>query len=117
MGQPGGIKENTLSFGSFVTALSGLRGAGTAIDAIGSNLANLNTVGFKGSSLSFQDVIADVAGSSAHQVGSGVANPSVMKVFSQGNLQATQGRLDAAIQGNGFFLVRSASEGSAVSSS
>lgn len=106
-----------MSFGSFGTALSGLRASGTAIDVIGSNLANLNTVGFKGSSLSFQDVIADVTSSSAHQVGSGVANPSVMKVFSQGNLQSTQGRLDAAIQGEGFFVVRSASEGAAVSSS
>src|SRR5438093_4604240 len=104
MGQPGGIKENTLSFGSFVTALSGLRGAGAAIDAIGNNLANLNTVGFKGSSVSFQDVVADVTGSSSHQIGSGVASPLVLKQFAQGSLQTTGGRQDAAIQGDGFFV-------------
>jgi flagellar hook protein FlgE len=34
-------------FGSFVSALSGLKAAGTAIDVIGNDLANLNTQGFK----------------------------------------------------------------------
>ena len=102
-----------MSFGSFVTALSGLHAAGTAIDAIGDNLANLNTLGFKGSSLSFQDVVADVTGS-AHQVGSGVASPLILKLFGQGSIQTTQGRLDAAIQGDGFFVVRTAAVGSAV---
>src|SRR5882724_12076584 len=108
-------REAFISFGSFVTALSGLRGAGIAIDAIGDNLANLNTVGFKGSSLSFQDVVADVTGSASHQIGSGVASPLVQKFFGQGSLQTTQGRLDAAVQGDGFFVVRSATTGSPVS--
>jgi flagellar hook protein FlgE len=103
-----------MGFGAFVTALSGLRGAGAAIDAIGNNLANLNTLGFKGSSISFQDVVADVAGSSAHQIGSGVANPLVLKSFSQGSIQATQGHLDAAIQGDGLFVVRTALAGTPV---
>ena len=49
-------------FGSFVSALSGLKAAGTAIDVIGNDLANLNTTGFKSSTLSFQDVVADVTG-------------------------------------------------------
>lgn len=61
--------------GSFITALSGLRGASAAIDAIGNNLANLNTVGFKASGVSFQDVVAAVTGASSHQIGSGVASP------------------------------------------
>ena len=103
-----------MSFGSFATALSGLRGAGTAIDAIGDNLANLNTTAFKGSSLSFQDVVADVTGSTSHQAGSGVASPLVQKVFAQGSIQTTQGHLDAAIQGDGFFVVRAAPAGSPV---
>src|SRR5207245_3479261 len=107
-------KETIVSFGSFVTALSGLRAAGTAIDAVGDNLANLNTVGFKGSSLSFQDVVADVTGSNSRQAGSGVASPLVLKSFGQGSIQSTQGRLDAAIQGDGFFVVRPASVGSPV---
>jgi len=94
--------------GSFVTALSGLRGASVAIDAIGNNLANLNTVGFKASEVSFQDVVAALAGSSSRQLGSGVATPQVLKQFIQGSIQTTRGRSDAAIQGDGFFVVRDA---------
>ena len=97
---------------SFVTALSGLRGAAAAIDAIGNNLANLNTVGFKGSAIAFQDVVADVTGSSSGQIGSGVTSPLVLKQFGQGGIQTTRGRQDAAIQGDGFFVVRSAAAGS-----
>ena len=99
---------------SFVTALSGLRGAAAAIDAIGNNLANLNTVGFKSSTLSFRDVVADVTGASASQIGSGVASPLVLKQFAQGSIQTTRGRQDAAIQGDGFFVVRAAIDGSPV---
>src|SRR5215210_6552764 len=99
--------------GSFITALSGLRGASVAIDAIGNNLANLNTVGFKASEVSFQDVVVALAGSSSHQLGSGVASPNVLKQFVQGSIQTTRGRSDAAIQGDGFFVVRSANASSA----
>src|SRR4026209_901402 len=90
-GRPAG-KEATLSFGSFVTALSGLHAAGTAIDAIGVNLANLNTVGFKASSLSFQDVVADVSGAGSRVAGSGVTSPLILKSFNQGSIQTTSGR-------------------------
>src|SRR3981081_1871647 len=88
-------------FGSFVTALSGLKAAGTAIDVIGNDLANLNTTGFNGSTLSFQDVLADGAGTASRQVGSGVASPLIFKSFSQGAIQTTGGVYNAAIQGNG----------------
>jgi flagellar hook protein FlgE len=110
-------KEALISFGSFVSALSGLRAAGTAIEAIGDNLANLNTVGFKGSSISFQDVVADVTGGGGPKSGSGVAAPLVLKSFGQGSIQTTQGSLDAAIQGDGFFVVREAAAGSPVAAS
>src|SRR5215472_17159092 len=93
-------------FGSFISALSGLNAAGTAIDVIGNDLANLNTVGFKSSSLSFQDVVADVSGNASKQVGSGVAAPSILKNFIQGAIQTTGGPDNAAIQGDGFFIVR-----------
>ena len=101
-------------FASFLSALSGLNAAGTSIDSIGNDLANLNTTGYKGADLSFQDVVADVTGSSSHQIGSGVSSPLIFKNFSQGSLQTTGGSDDAAIQGDGFFVVRSAQSGSAV---
>ena len=101
-------------FGSFLSALSGLNAAGTSIDVIGSDLANLNTTGFKGSTLSFQDVVADVTASASHQIGSGVSSPLIFKNFQQGSIQTTGGADDAAIQGDGFFVVRPAQSGSPV---
>ena len=100
-------------FGSFVSALSGLHAASTAIDTIGNDLANLNTTGFKSSTLSFQDVVASVSGAANKQVGSGVAAPLIFKNFIQGSIQTTGGANDAAIQGDGFFIVRPAVAGSA----
>jgi flagellar hook protein FlgE len=99
-------------FGSFVSALSGLKAAGTAIDVIGNDLANLNTNGFKSSTLSFQDVVANVSGAANKQVGSGVAAPLIFKNFTQGAIQTTGGTNNAAIQGDGFFVVRPAVIGS-----
>ena len=100
-------------FGSFVSALSGLKASGAAIDVIGNDLANLNTTGFKSSSLSFQDVVAAVSGSASKQIGSGVASPEILKNFTQGAIQTTGGANNAAIQGDGFFIVRPAANGSA----
>jgi flagellar hook protein FlgE len=92
---------------SFISALSALRANGTAVDAVGNNLANLSTVGFKKSVVDFRDVVGDVlSGSGSTQVGSGVAQPFTPKQFTQGSIQTTGGDLDAAIQGDGFFILR-----------
>ena len=106
-----------MSLNTFTTGLSGLNANALGLSVVGNNLANLNTVGFKGSSLSFQDVVADVTGSNSRQAGSGVASPLILKFFGQGSIQSTQGRLDAAIQGDGFFVVRAAAVGSPVAAS
>jgi flagellar hook protein FlgE len=101
-------------FASFLSALSGLNAAGTSIDSIGNDLANLNTTGYKGNTLSFEDVVADVTGSASHQIGSGVSSPLIFKNFTQGSIQTTGGADNAAVQGDGFFIVRPAAAGSAV---
>jgi flagellar hook protein FlgE len=95
---------------SFSTALSGLNADTTAIDVVGNNLANLNTTGFKASSVSFQDLVTQSigAGLGATQVGFGVGTPITLRQFTQGAIQSTGGPLDAAIQGDGFFVVQSA---------
>lgn len=95
-------------FTSFSTALSALNADSTAIDVVGNNLANLNTTGYKESVVSFQDLVSQSlgAGLGETQVGFGVASPLTTKQFSQGALQASTGDLDAAIQGDGFFMVR-----------
>src|SRR5579862_4213466 len=100
-------------FTSFSTALSGLNANSTAIDVVGNNLANLNTPGFKADTVTFQDLVTQSigAGLGATQVGFGVGTPITLRQFSQGALQSTGGPLDAAIQGDGFFIVSAVGTG------
>jgi flagellar hook protein FlgE len=95
-------------FASFSTALSALSAESTAISVVGNNLANLNTVGFKSSTVSFHDLVTESlgAGLGETQVGFGVGAPTTMAQFTQGAIQTTGGTLDAAIQGDGFFVVQ-----------
>jgi flagellar hook protein FlgE len=99
-------------FTSFSTALSGLNANTTAIDVTGNNLANLNTTGFKESTVSFHDLVTESigAGLGSTQVGFGVGTPITLRQFSQGAIQSTGGPLDAAIQGDGFFVVMDGSQ-------
>src|SRR5579863_9234310 len=92
---------------SFSTALSALSADTTAIDVVGNNLANLNTPGFKASTVSFHDLVTQSlgAGLGETQVGFGVGTPITLRQFTQGALQSTGGPLDAAIQGEGFYVV------------
>ena len=93
-------------FTSFSTALSALDADSTAIDVVGNNLANLNTSGFKASTVAFHDLVSESIGSEATQVGLGVGTPTTLRDFAQGALETTGGPLDAAIQGDGFFIVQ-----------
>ena len=97
-------------FTSFSTALSALSAHSTGIDVVANNLANLNTPGFKASVVSFHDLVTQSlgAGLGETQVGFGVGRPITLREFSQGALQTTSSPLDAAIQGDGFFIVKAA---------
>ena len=92
--------------GAFSIALTGLSAATTALNVVGNNLANLNTVGFKDVSTQFTDLVAQAIGQGTSQVGEGVSAPITERQFIQGSIQLTSGAFDAAIQGNGFFVVQ-----------
>ncbi len=95
---------------AFFTGLSGLRAHSRAVEVIANNLANLNTISFKGSRADFRDLFYQQIGQSrsgvASQVGIGVSPITVSRRFEQGTIQNTGGLLDAAIQGEGFFIVQ-----------
>jgi flagellar hook protein FlgE len=95
-------------FTSFSTALSALNADSTAIDVVGNNLANLNTPGYKASVVYFRDLVTQSlgAGLGETQVGFGTGTPLTVRQFTQGSIQASTGMLDAAIQGDGFFVVQ-----------
>jgi flagellar hook protein FlgE len=89
------------------TALSALNAQSTAIDVVGNNLANLNTVGFKSTSTDFYDLVSQTIGEGGEtQIGMGVATPITQRIFSQGSIQSSSGALDVAIQGSGFLVVK-----------
>jgi len=93
---------------NFSIPLSGLTAASEALSVISDNLANLNTVGFKESTASFNDLFYQALGTNGAndpiQVGEGVALDSVTPKFTGGDIQATGISTDAAITGNGFFV-------------
>jgi len=83
-----------MGLNTFTTGLAGLNANGQGLNVVGNNLANLNTIGFKASSISFSDVL----GRLGTQV-SGIHN-----TFAQGGVQNTSNPLDVAIQGRGFLV-------------
>ncbi|WP_431820731.1 flagellar hook protein FlgE [Burkholderia sp. F1] len=84
--------------------LSGLSGASNALDVIGNNIANSNTVGFKSSTAQFADMYANSVATSVNtQIGIGTRISSVQQQFGQGTINTTSNALDVAINGNGFF--------------
>jgi len=94
---------------AFQTALSALNATSAGIDATSNNLANLNTTGFKASTMSFQDLVTQSFGTVNNaQSGAGVARASATRNFTQGPIANTSGPLDAAINGDGFFVLRGA---------
>jgi flagellar hook protein FlgE len=98
-----------MAVGSFSSGLAGLNANSTYLSVIGNNLANINTVGFKASTVSFADLVSQTVGGTSQnpmQIGLGVATGSISPVFSQGTLENSAEATNVAIQGNGFFMVR-----------
>ncbi|MDA8168177.1 MAG: flagellar hook protein FlgE [Nitrospiraceae bacterium] len=89
---------------SMNAAVSGMNANGTMLSVISDNIANQNTVGFKSSSVNFEDVLSGMTGSV--QVGRGVLVSSTAPSFAQGSFESTTNALDMAIDGNGFFIVQ-----------
>jgi flagellar hook protein FlgE len=94
-------------FSTMNTGASGLGVSSTYLQVIGDNIANINTIGFKGSRASFADFIPQhvfgMAGGG--QIGTGAVTNNVQTLFGGGSIEATSEATDMAINGNGFFVV------------
>ena len=99
-------------FSTLSTASSGLSMAGTKLAVIGDNIANINTIGFKGARAQFADLVArDSMGlSGPTQIGTGGATDTVTQLFGQGSITESANALDLAISGNGFFMLKDPAE-------
>ncbi|EKD39242.1 MAG: hypothetical protein ACD_75C00467G0002 [uncultured bacterium] len=90
------------------SGVSGLNTNSQAMSVIGNNLANTNTVGFKGSRTVFADLLSSSINGSGgtSQVGRGVGMSKVDQIFNQGTFESTESGLDVAIEGGGFFILK-----------
>ena len=105
---------------SLFSGVSGLRNHQIRMDVIGNNLANVNTVGYKASRVTFEEAFAQLlqgasrppggggavsGGVNPIQVGLGMNIGSIDLLFTQGNIESTGVTTDLAIQGDAFFVV------------
>jgi len=95
---------------SLYTAATGMSAMQTNVDVIANNLANVNTNGFKGSRLSFEDLLYQQIGDrqsarQGAQSGMGVAQGRTELSFTQGDMRETGVGTNMAIEGEGFFQV------------
>ncbi len=100
--------------GSLQTGISGLQQFQEDLQVIGNNIANVNTVGYKSSSMDFQDQLSqslENRGFNSMQLGEGVATGAINSDYSQGTINTTGTTTDLAISGQGFFLVTDTSSG------
>ena len=104
---------------SLNAGVSGLNAFQAKMDVIGNNIANVDTAGFKSSSITFAEMMnqnlgREGAGESApqlsNQVGLGVRVSSITRNFAQGAMQNTGVTTDLALSGEGFFVVNSGGE-------
>lgn len=105
---------------SLFSGVSGLRNHQIRMDVIGNNIANVNTVGYKSSRVTFEEAFAQLlqgasrppgdsgnvsGGVNPVQVGLGMNIGSIDLLFTQGNIESTGVTTDLAIQGDSFFVV------------
>lgn len=98
---------------SMASAISGLEAHGQMLASVTNNIVNANTTGFKSSRTEFHDFLAQDFGSggSPSQIGRGVKVGGVTNLFTQGAITKTDRSTDLAINGNGFFVVKSDKHG------
>jgi flagellar hook protein FlgE len=94
---------------SFYTALTGINTNSMAINVIGDNVANMNTTAFKASKATFSELLSGLSGTSATgnptTYGLGSTPNGISRNDTQGTINNTGQSTDAAINGNGFFVV------------
>ena len=106
---------------SMFSGVSGLRAHQLKMDVIGNNIANVNTVGFKGQRATFQEVFSQTikgagspqlgrGGTNPQQIGLGISLSSIDTFHVRGAVMRTDNNTDLAINGDGFFILSNSSD-------
>jgi flagellar hook protein FlgE len=91
-------------YGAMMTGVAGLSANSTALSVASSNIANVNTVGYKTATSEFATLLASASGT-GDPSSAGVIATAGQNVTQQGLLTTTASATDLAISGNGFFIV------------
>ena len=105
---------------SMFSGVSGLKGHQTRMDVVGHNIANVNTVGYKASRVTFADTLyqtssgasaptGNLGGINPKQIGLGMNVASIDTIFGDASAQGTGKNTDVALSGNGLFIVKNGS--------
>jgi len=99
---------------SFYTGVTGMKAFQEGLSVTSNNIANAQTVGYKKQKAIFDDLLykntagslaSDTAGTNPMSIGSGVKLSGASTDYTGGSLTVTNGKLDAALDGKGFFIV------------
>lgn len=101
---------------SMYSGITGLRNFQDQLDVVANNIANVNTIGFKGSRTTFQSTLFQtlaagnapqdlLGGINPMQIGLGSKIASIDKLMTQGSPMSTGKTTDMMIQGEGFFIL------------
>lgn len=102
---------------SMFSGVTGLRNHQIKMDVIGNNIANVNTVGFKKSRVTFQDTLSQTmrgaaspqgnrGGTNPMQVGLGMTIASIDTIHTPSSAESTGNMTDMAIEGEGYFILQ-----------
>lgn len=101
---------------SLSSGVSGVQAHQTLLDVVGDNISNVNTTGFKKSSVQFTELMSqtlnsatspaeETGGTNPTQVGLGTSVGGIVVDYTQGNVEYTGGKTDMAVEGDGFFII------------
>lgn len=96
---------------SIHVGMTGLLGYSRGLRVVANNTANLNTPGYKSSTLQFTDLFyanADSAGGAQARLGFGLGTAGTHLDFRQGDLRQTGNDFDLGVDGEGLFVLRDA---------
>ncbi len=109
-------RKDYIMIKSLYSGVSGLKAHNSRMDAIGNNIANVNTTSYKANTVTFKDVFYQTkvnsssgnstqGGVNPQQVGYGVKLGTIGQVMTQSGLTYSDSVTDCALQGEGFFQV------------
>lgn len=99
--------------GSLFTGISGLSVNAQAMQVVGDNIANVNTMAYKSNRSLFGDILSlSIEGGAFRKLGMGrgVQLLGTNPLWSQGSLETTGRSTDLAISGRGFFIAQEKKE-------